>query len=301
MQRIFKILPLVAESSSTVLITGQSGTGKELVARAIHSQGPRSERPFIAVNCAAVPEGLLESELFGYMKGAFTDAHRDKPGRIAQAEGGTLFLDEIGDLPIAIQVKLLRFLQDHRYEPLGATRTVQADVRIIAATNRDLGVLVKAGTFRDDLFYRLNIMQIPLPTLAQRLEDIPLLVRHFIGRFHASTGKHIDGIDQEALATMIQYDWPGNIRELENAIEHAFILCRSSHIGIDHLPSNISSAYYIPAAQSPAQITGSLDDLEREALLSALGKHNNNRTRAAAELGIHRTTLIRKLKKLGLD
>jgi transcriptional regulator with PAS, ATPase and Fis domain len=295
MERIFKMLPLVAESTSTVLITGGSGTGKELVARAIHSQSPRSESPFVAVNCAAMPEGLLESELFGYRKGAFTDARTNKPGRIAQAERGTLFLDEVGDLPTSLQVKLLRFLQDHVYEPLGSSASVQADVRIITATNRDLGAMVREGTFRDDLYYRLNIMQIALPDLSARREDIPLLVRHFIGRFRGTTGKLIERLTQDALAALMRYPWPGNIRELENAIEHAFILCKGEAIGLEHLPGHVRDD-----TRELAPIASDLDSLEQEAIVGALRRHGGNRTRAARDLGIHRTTLLRKLKKLGI-
>ena len=300
MERIFKLLPLVAESASTVLITGASGTGKELIARAIHNHGPRRDRPFVAMNCAAVPDGLVESELFGYKKGAFTDARRDKPGRIAQAEGGTLFLDEIGDLPLSIQVKLLRFLQDHRYEPLGGLSSVGADVRIITATNHDLGTLIRDGRFRDDLYYRLNIMQIDLPPLSRRREDIPLLVRHFIGRFRADTQKPIERLSQDALAALMHYPWPGNVRELENAVEHAFVLCQGAEIGIEHLPRHILSE---PEDLLPGtgRNTARLDSMEKEAILLALEHNAGNRTRAARELGIHRTTLTRKLKRLGLS
>jgi len=300
MERIFKTLPLVAESTSTVLVTGGSGTGKELVARAIHSQSPRSKSPFVAVNCAAMPEGLLESELFGYRKGAFTDARTNKPGRIAQAESGTLFLDEVGDLPLPLQVKLLRFLQDHTYEPLGSNTSVRADVRIITATHRDLGAMVRDGTFRDDLYYRLNIMQISLPDLATRREDIPLLVRHFIGRFRGTTGKPIERLTQDALAVLMHYPWPGNVRELENAIEHAFILCKGTEIGLEHLPAHLSTDPGTEEIQGIGPTGSSLDSIEREAILAALHRHGGNRTRAARDLGIHRTTLVRKLKRLGL-
>jgi PAS domain S-box-containing protein len=299
MERIFKVLPLVAENTTTVLVTGASGTGKELVAKAIHHQSPRRDRPFVVVNCAAVPEGLLESELFGYKKGAFTDARSDKPGRIAQAEGGTLFLDEVGDLPLVLQVKLLRFLQDHSYEPLGSNTSVSADVRIIAATNHDLGALVREGRFRDDLYYRLNIMQIPLPPLQERQEDIPLLARYFIGRFRGRTGKPIERLTQDALGALMRYPWPGNVRELENAIEHAFILCQGQEIGFEHLPAHILAR---PADEPalPGTTTPDLDSLERAAILQALERRGGNRTRAAADLGIHRTTLVRKLKRLGI-
>lgn len=299
MQRIFDMLPLVAESRSTVLITGESGTGKELVARAIHSRSPRHDAPFVAFNCAAVPEGLLESELFGYRRGAFTDAHRDKPGRIAQADGGTLFLDEVGDLPQAIQVKLLRFLQDHCYEPLGSTNSISADVRIVAATHRDLRAAVLDGSFREDLYYRIHIVEVPLPSLASRTEDIPLLVRHFVGRFRSAMHKQIDSVTHAAMAVLMQYRWPGNIRELENAIEHAFVLCQAHQIGPEHLPPHIFQEPVTRLHQGVPQ-RADLHRLEREAILRALDRHGGNRSRAAQELGIHRTTLQRKLKRLGL-
>ena len=302
MERIFGMLPLIAESSSTVLITGQSGTGKELVARAIHNQSDRRDAPFVPFNCTAVPEGLIESELFGYHKGAFTGAQRNKPGRIAQANGGTLLLDEVGELPLAIQVKLLRFLQDHRYEPLGSTSTISADVRIVAATNVDLRQAVKEGRFREDLFYRIHIIEVPLPPLAQRKEDIPLLVRHFVNRLARSMHKQIDNVTNEALAALMRYDWPGNIRELENAIEHAVVLCRVSSIGPQHLPPHLFAAPATALYNDSGATASSIDlpGLEREAILGALGRNNGNRTRAAVELGIHRTTLQRKLKRLGL-
>ncbi len=306
MQRIFTTLPLIADANTTVLVTGDSGTGKELVARALHNQSARSKRPFVAFNCAAVPETLIESELFGYHKGAFTDADRDKPGRIAQADHGTLFLDEVGDLPLSIQVKLLRFLQDHRYEPLGSSATVSADVRVIAATHIDLRQAVEKGTFREDLFYRIHIIEIPLPPLARRTEDIPLLVRHFVQQLASASHKHIEGVTNEALAVMLHYRWPGNIRELENAIEHAVVLCRTDRIGPEHLPPHLfASTVHLPNgdvdnAAPRVHHSTDLGQLEREAILSALNHAGGNRTRAAQELGIHRTTLHRKLAKLGI-
>ncbi len=305
MERIFATLPLIADSQTTVLVTGESGTGKELVARALHNQSGRAERPFVAFNCAAVPETLIESELFGYRKGAFTDARQDKPGRIAQADGGTLFLDEVGDLPLSIQAKLLRFLQDRRYEPLGSSDTISADVRIIAATHVDLRQAVADGRFREDLFYRIHIIEIPLPPLSRRTEDIPLLVRHFVRNLSGSSHKNIAGVSDEALAMLVRYPWPGNIRELENAIEHAVVLCRSSRIGPEHLPPHLFATPVRPNAidgtPGPAQImSGGLGQLERDAILAALDRAGGNRTRAARELGIHRTTLLRKLKKLGV-
>ncbi len=300
MQRIFKLLPLVAESNSTILITGESGTGKELVAKAIHNSGPRKDQPFVAINCAAMPETLLESELFGYKKGAFTDARQDKPGRIAQAEGGTLFLDEVADLAKPLQVKILRFLQEHTYEPLGSNRSWKADVRIVAATNRDLQSLVREGDFREDLYFRLNVMEIRLPPLRRRSEDIPLLVQHFIRRYMSTSSREISGITDEAQALLLRYPFPGNIRELENIIERAFILCTGTTIARENLPDYIrESQEDHPSAHGPA--LDKLAHAERDAIVQALEKHAGNRTRAAAELGIHRVTLVRKLKKYGIS
>jgi transcriptional regulator with PAS, ATPase and Fis domain len=291
MKRIFATLPLIADSNTTVLITGESGTGKELVARALHNQSARRKRPLVAFNCAAVPETLIESELFGYRKGAFTDAVRDKPGRIAQADGGTLFLDEVGDLSLSMQVKLLRFLQDHRYEPLGGTGTVSADVRIIAATHVDLRQAVTDGRFREDLFYRIHIIEIPLPPLSRRTEDIPLLVRHFVRRLAGASHRPIEGVSGEALALLMRYPWPGNIRELENAIEHAVVLCRSTRIGPEHLPPHLFATPVRPNAGPAASphATGDLGQLEREAILKALDRAGGNRTRAARKLPVPRT------------
>jgi PAS domain S-box-containing protein len=299
MQRVFHILPMVAESSSTILVYGASGTGKELLARAIHNHSSRRGKPFVPVNCAAIPETLLESELFGYRKGAFTDAKRDKPGRIAQAEGGTLFLDEVGDMPVALQVKFLRFLQARTYEPLGSTQSLTADVRVIAASNRDLEKMVREGAFREDLYFRLNVLQIALPPLRNRPEDIPLLANHFMQRFRQATGKAIESISGEAMGALMAYEFPGNVRELENMIERAFILCEGSEIGLADLPSQVVNAPR--RTEGPkANDTGGLGTLEREAIRSALERHAGNRTRAAHDLGIHRSTLLRKLKRHGL-
>ena len=298
MHRLFSILPLIADSESTVLITGASGTGKELVAKAIHHRGLRHDKPFVAVNCGAVPESLLESELFGYVRGAFTDARRDKPGRIAQADGGTLFLDEVGDLPSSLQVKLLRFLQNKIYEPLGATFSTRADIRIITATNQDLEAMVRKGSFREDLFYRLNVMELHLPTLEERKEDIPLLVQHFIERFATITGKRIEEISPEALAAIVNYRFPGNVRELENVIERSFVLCTGSRIEIEHLPSVIYDA--AAGKHNSALRLDPLANSERNTLLSTLQSCDGNKSRAARELGIHRSTLFRKLQKYGL-
>jgi PAS domain S-box-containing protein len=298
MQQIFDLLPLLAEADSSVLVTGSSGTGKELVARTIHSLGARAKGPFVAVNCGAIPETLLESELFGYKRGAFTDARQDKPGRVAAAEGGTLFFDEVGDLPPLMQVKVLRFLQDRTYEPLGSTTSVRADVRVVAATNRELLSMVREGTFREDLYFRLNVIQVDIPPLAERPQDIPLLVTHFIRRFRQSTGKAIDSMEDDALGLLLGYEFPGNVRELENLIERAFILCQDSRISREQLPPALL-ALARPVRSSPDQPL-TVSSYEVEAIKNALARHQNNRTRAAAELGIHRTTLIRKLRRLGL-
>ena len=299
MQRIFSILPRVAESDSTILITGPSGTGKELIAQAIHNHGPRSQERFVAVNCAALPETLLESELFGYRKGAFTDAKEDRIGRIAQAEGGSLFIDEVADLARPLQVKLLRFLQERVYEPLGSTESIHADTRVIAATNRDLESLVRQGVFRDDLYYRLNVLEVHLPPLHRRSEDIPLLVQHFIGQYRLTTGKLITDITSDALAALLDYGFPGNVRELENIIERAFILCRGSQIGVADLPRNVRTL--AANGHRPPEGPARLKQVEAESIRQALAENQSNRTRAAAALGIHRSTLIRKLKQYGLD
>ncbi len=298
MRRIFDLLPLVAPSDSTVLVTGPSGTGKELIARTVHALSPRRKSPFVALNCAAIPETLLESELFGYKRGAFTDAKRDKPGRIAAAEGGTLFLDEIGDLPRLTQVKLLRFLQDRVYEPLGSNSSVRANVHVIAATNSDLLELVRVGTFREDLYFRLNVVQIEIPPLCQRAEDVPLLVSHYVRLFRESTGKAIQGLSEEAMACLMGYAFPGNVRELENVIERAFIMCQGDRIGVEHLPGSVvqSTAPMVTVVPAGTSIAAA----EIGAVRAALERNNGNRTRAAAELGIHRTTLIRKLRQAGL-
>ena len=299
MYELFTILPDVAESVSTVLIEGESGTGKELFARAIHNLSPRSDRPLVIVNCGAMPDTLLESELFGYKAGAFTDAKRDKPGRFRLAEGGTIFLDEIGDISPALQVRLLRVLQGKTYEPLGAVRSEQADVRIVVATNRDLLDMVREGIFREDLYYRINVIRLGLPPLRERKEDIPLLVDHFIKTFDSVQNKGIEGISDEALACLMAYDYPGNIRELENIIEHAFILCKSKIITPLHLPEPIRGP------ETPGYPEGlemkTLKDVEGAFLLNALKRNGWNRLKTAEDLGIHKSTLFRKIKALGIE
>jgi PAS domain S-box-containing protein len=298
MHQLFELLPDVAETSATVLIEGETGTGKELVARAIHNHSPRRGKPFVAVNCGALPDTLLESELFGYKAGAFTDARRDKAGRFALAEGGTLFLDEIGDVSPALQVRLLRVLQERVYEPLGSVQTVKADVRIVAATNKNLLELVRKGAFREDLYYRINVLKLEIPPLRDRMEDVPLLVDHFIGRLNSLYGKEVAGIADDALACLMAYNYPGNVRELENIIERAFVLCHSGNIERKHLPANFCS---MPCLDCPeARRLNSWDQVEAAFLMNALRRNNWNRVETARQLGIHKTTLFRKIKSLGL-
>ncbi len=297
MMAIFDILPSIAESQSTVLVEGESGTGKELVCRAIHNLSPRKNKPFIAINCGALPDTLLESELFGYKAGAFTDARKDKPGRFALAGGGTILLDEIGDISPALQVRLLRLLQERVYEPLGATETVQADVRILASTNRNLDELIEKGTFRMDLYYRINVVRITIPPLRERMEDVPLLVEHFTEHFNNLWNKQITGISDAAMAALINYDYPGNIRELENAIEHAFVLCHGEQILPEHLPIKFRQ---IAKGKPSSQGVLSLRELEAMHITEALKRNNWNKTLAAKELGIGRSRLYRKLKEYGI-
>ncbi|NWF94468.1 MAG: sigma 54-interacting transcriptional regulator [Syntrophaceae bacterium] len=297
---IFNILPNIAESDSTVLIQGASGTGKELFAKAIHNLSRRKEKPFIKVNCGALPDTLLESELFGYVKGAFTDAKKDKPGRFALADGGTIFLDEVGDMSPSLQVKLLRVLQEKEYEPLGSTSPRKTDVRIIAASNRDLSKLVSEGKFRDDLYYRLNVVKIELPLLSQRAEDLPLLIDHFIQKFNAKMGRQITGLSEQALRLLLNYDYPGNVRELENIIEHAFVLCKKDVIDVDCLPKELTRSSVETDTSLPLKEESPFEKAEAEVIEKTLKKHRGNRKKTAQELGIDRTTLWRKIKKYGL-
>lgn len=299
MQRVFEVLPAIAASPSTVLILGETGTGKELMARTIHNLSPRRNGPFVAVNCGALPDTLLESELFGYKSGAFTGADRDKPGRFAMAGGGTLFLDEIGEVSPALQIRLLRVLQERTYEPLGSTRSEKSDVRIIVATNKDLVQHMHNGRFREDLYYRINVVRIELPPLRRRKEDIPLLVDHFIRRFNQLQGKSIQGIGAEALSLMMAHNWPGNVRELENIIERSFILCRDGFIDIGHLPEELTMG--TTDLRNSSRIHDAHDLIDIQAIRSALERNNYNRSAAARELGIHKTTLFRKIKKLDLS
>lgn len=296
MQRIFSILPDVAQSESTVLIQGESGTGKELLSRAIHDLSPRAKGPFVPVNCGALPDNLLESELFGHVAGAFTDAKKNRLGRFALAEGGTLLLDEIGDISPALQVRLLRVLEERCYEPLGSSKSVRADVRIIAASNKDLASLVEKGTFRKDLYYRINVVRLELPSLAQRKEDIPLLAEHFIEKLNGIRNRKILGLSHEATALLMHHHWPGNIRELENAIEYAFILCRNGFIGPEHLPQHLRQNRTI----TPDVVGMTLFDHEKRVVREALERNNWRKMATARELGIDKNTLRRKIKRLGI-
>jgi len=299
MRQIFELLPQIAESDSSVLLEGASGTGKELFARAIHDLSGRRKQRFVAINCSALPDNLLESELFGYKAGAFTDAKRDKPGRFALAEGGTIFLDEIGDISPAMQARLLRVLQERVYEPLGGVAPVKADVRVIAATNKDLSKLVEQRAFREDLFYRIHVIRIELPGLCDRRDDIPLLIDHFIARFNRLKGKDIAGVADEVLARLMEHSFPGNVRELENILEHAFVLCRGSLIEMQHLPSHLRGGPALEGLRPGQGMT--LRAMERLLIANALRRHNGNRNKAAKELGINPSTLFRKLRDLKLD
>jgi len=298
MRELFNLLPQVAESDSTVLIEGASGTGKELVARAVHNLSRRSTRRFVAVNCGALPDTLLESELFGYKAGAFTDAREDRPGRFALAEGGTIFLDEIGNISAAMQTRLLRVLQEKTYEPLGSSESVRADIRVVAATNESLDELVEKGTFRRDLYYRINVVRLRLPELRDRREDIPLLLSHFIARFNRLQGKAIVGVSDEVMGILMEHDFPGNVRELENIVEHAFVLCRGGLIEMRHLPPEFRRELTgQPGLAGPA---ATLREFEAMHIRDAVRRHGGNRTAAARELGINPSTLFRKVKALGI-
>lgn len=335
MRQILDILPNVAESESPVLILGESGTGKELLARAIHMTSPRENGPFIAVNCGALPDNLLESELFGYKAGAFTDAKKDKPGRFALAQNGTLFLDEIGEISLAMQVKLLRVLQEKRYEPLGAVESVETNARIIAATNREPREMMEEGTFRTDLYYRINVVELRLPSLAERREDIPLLVEHFIQKHNAEKGKAISGISQAAMNRLMSHPFRGNIRELENIVERAYVMCPFDTIqegclqldgaakpecavgasdapvsdAMQESPTPALASAQTSQWQSQASTPGMLDarrkvlrpEEERQAIAEALSANNGHRRRTAEALGIDPSTLWRKMKKYGMD
>jgi two-component system, NtrC family, response regulator AtoC len=312
---LYAILERVADTPTTVLITGESGTGKELVARALHEHSSRKDKPFIKVNCAAIPKELIESELFGYERGAFTGAVASKPGRFELANGGTLFLDEIGEIPIEMQVKLLRALQESEFERVGGIKTIRVDVRLVAATNRDLKKLISAGSFREDLFYRLNVVPIRLPALRERTGDIPLLAEHFLTKFNGRLRKKVEGLDPDATEVLAQYPWPGNIRELENVIERAVLFCDESRLHAKDLPPDVRGIPVIanvplPEADLHAALAGegglkghvkvAMSRLEKELVSRALQQTNGNVTHAARLLKISRKGLQLKMKELGL-
>ncbi|MCK5543177.1 MAG: sigma 54-interacting transcriptional regulator [Desulfobacterales bacterium] len=296
MKNIFNILPQISDSDSSVLIEGETGTGKELMAMATHNMSPRKNKPFIAINCGAMPDTLLESELFGYKKGAFTNAVKDKPGQFALANKGTIFLDEIGDTSPAFQASLLRVLQEHEFTPLGGLSKEKTDIRIIAATNKDLSELVKNNKFRQDLYYRINVIRLTLPPLRQRMEDIPLLVERFISKLNALQSKSIQSIDEKVLQTLMSYDFPGNIRELENIMEHAFVLCSEDCIKLHHLPVSLSLQTNVSMNKNddPVKLA------QIKLIADALARNDHNKNAAAKDLGIHKSTLFRRIKKLGI-
>jgi PAS domain S-box-containing protein len=298
MRQLFELLPQIADSNSTVLIEGASGTGKELFARALHSLSPRRDEHFVAINCGALPDTLLESELFGYKAGAFTDARHDRPGRFAVANGGTILLDEVGDISPAMQARLLRVLQERTFEPLGSTEPVEVDVRVVAATNKDLSKLVRKGLFRQDLFYRINVIRLKLPELRDRREDIPLLVDRFISRFNRLQSKDVPGVSDETLTLLMEHDYPGNVRELENIVEHAFVLCGGGLIEPRHLPPAMRGE--VDSKPGRLHSPRTLKALEALHIAEAIRRHNGNRTAAAKELGINPSTLFRKIKSLGI-
>jgi PAS domain S-box-containing protein len=295
MKRLFDILPQISNSASHVLIEGASGTGKELFARAIHNLSPRRKHRFVPVNCAALPDTLLESELFGHKAGAFTDAKRDKAGRFSLAHHGTIFLDEIGDISPAMQIRLLRVLQDRLIEPLGSEQPVPVDVRVVAATNKTLFDLVQQGTFRDDLYYRIRVIQLRLPALRHRREDIPLLIDHLVEKFNRLQGKQIDRVSAEVMARLMEHHYPGNVRELENILEQAFVLCRGVTIELRHLPPELRPAATVGAKTLDSM---SLKAMEQVMITEVLKRHQGNRKAAALDLGIDPSTLYRKIKAL---
>lgn len=301
-REILAILPTIANSKSTVLLEGESGTGKELIANAIHLNSPRKDRPFIAVNCAALAEGVLESELFGHVKGAFTGAYYDKLGRFELADKGTIFLDEIGDISLSTQGKLLRVLQEEEFERVGGTKNIKVDIRVIAATNKDLLSLVRKGEFRDDLYYRIRVFPIKIPPLRERKEDIPQLARHFISIYNKEMGKDIKTISHSTMATLLSYDYPGNVRELENIIEHASVCCQGDTIQVEHLPKDIKDILgNKDIVERVSMSVGSISVMERELMLRVLDQCDWRYKEAAKVLGISRTTLWRRLKESRIE
>ena len=304
MVAVFRTVAKIADFKTTVLVTGESGVGKELVARAIHARAARKAGPFVAINCGAIPENLLESELFGYKKGAFTDATSDKRGLFEEANGGTLFLDEIGELPLNLQVKLLRVLQEETIRRLGDSKDTHVDVRIVAATHRDLAAEVKAGRFREDLFYRINVLHVAIPPLRERREDIPLLIDHFVARNNARLGTQIRGMSAEARKTLLEYGWPGNVRELENTVERAMVLCETDTIQASDLPERIREALdpvQVQLRSGELSIKKTVSAIERILIRRALQKTKGNRTRAAELLEISHRALLYKIKDYAID
>ena len=300
MKQVADIAIRVAGSSSTVLITGESGTGKELIARLIHEKSQRKNGPFVAVNLAAIPESLIESELFGYEKGAFTGADREKPGLIERAHGGTLFLDEIGELPLPLQVKLLRVIEEKEIQRLGGLKPKKVDFRLLTATNRDLKEMVKAGTFRDDLFYRINVIHIHIPPLRERKEDIPYLLEHFLKIYSAREAKKIKGFTREAYELLLRYHYPGNVRELENIVERAVVLSQGEYITTEELPLSLRKEIF-PQEQEFLSLDERIEAIERSIILEALKRNNWVKTRAARELGISERVLRYRIQKLGIQ
>ena len=302
MTRVFEMIDSVADTKATVLITGESGTGKSMIARAIHRRSSRRDGPFVEVACGALPETLLESELFGHVAGSFTGATGDKVGKFKQADGGTIFLDEIGTSSPGMQVKLLRILQDYTFEPVGGTKSYKIDARVILATNDDLAERVAAGTFRQDLYYRVNVINIELPPLRQRVADVPLLAKHFLDQVCAESGKKVHGFTDEAIETLQRYDWPGNVRELQNCIERAVLLGKGDMVRVEDLPTTLAVSR--PLSLEPLgqrTLKQAMANPERQIILDVLEAHQWNRQASAEALGVNRTTLYKKMKKLGLQ
>jgi len=307
MKSVYSLIEKVADTDSTVLLLGESGTGKELVAKAIHYGSRRANRPMVAVNCGAIPEELLESELFGHVKGAFTGAVATRPGRFEMAEGGTIFLDEIGDMSPRLQVKILRVLQERKFEPVGSNKTMEVDVRIVAATNKNLERAVKENLFREDLYYRLHVIPVRLPPLRERMEDVPLLIDYFIKRYAHENGRHVPQISTEAMFALAHYSWPGNVRELENMVERLVILKHEGEIGMADLPERIRAGHeeevpaYVQIPESGLSFKDVVDDFENQLILKALEKTGWNKNKAAQLLQLNRTTLVEKIKKRQLE
>ncbi len=304
MQSVIETAKAVANSSSTVLIKGETGVGKELLAKSIHENGPNSSEPFVAVNCGALPDSLLESELFGYKKGAFTGAYSNKPGRFAMAGKGTIFLDEIGEISFAMQVKLLRVLQEGTYEPLGSTKTEKSKARIVAATHRDLALMVREGSFRQDLYYRINVISLNIPPLRKRKEDIPFLADYFLNKYNKIQNRNVKFINADVFSVLLEHDWPGNIRELENVIERAVVLSGSNEINRQQLPPEFmgaSKATVEKIQSAESAMKPAIESNEKEIIINALKDNNYNRGKTAQALGIHKTTLYRKMIKYAIE